>query len=455
MKRTRKLIILAGVLVGCCILTFCVTRYEEKKEEIQNSDEIILEVETEKVTALSWEYEKESFSFHKEENWIYDEDENFPVNEEKIEELLSLFQSFGVSFQIENVEDYAQYGLEDPEAVICLKTEEETYEIKVGNYSNMDSQRYVSIGDEKVYLVTEDPLETYEVALSDLIQNDEIPEMEQANCLVFSGAEDYEIIYDEECTDSYRKEDVYFAEVDGINTSMDTDRIEDYLQIFDTMTLGNYVTYHAAEEDLETYGLAEPDLMIQIHYVTGEEAGIFQMSIAKDPNQKEDLDEEEELLAYARINDSSIIYKISGDTYEELMQASPKELRHQNVFYATFGDLNKAEITLEDETYVITAKEEKDEIQYYCGKDKIEIADFQKELAGMKITRFTEAEPDGKEEIRILIKLDNEDHPKMELTFYRHDGEECLVCVNDEPYAYVSRSDVVDLVEAVNAIVLN
>lgn len=452
MKRTRKLAILAGVLVGCCILTFCVTRYEEKKEEIQNSDAIILEVASDEVTALSWEYEKESLAFHKEESWIYDADEYFPVNEEKIEELLSVFQSFGVAFQIENVEDYGQYGLEDPEAIISLETEEQSYEVKLGNYSTMDSQRYVSIGDGNVYLVKEDPMETYEVTLADLIEYDEIPEMEQANCLTFSGAENYEIVYDEECTDSYRKDDVYFAEIDGTNIPMDTDLVEDYLQIFDTMTLGNYMTYNATEEELETYGLAEPDLTIQIHYVTEEEGKNFQISIAKDSEEES---EDEEITAYARIGASSIIYKISGDTYEELMEASWKDLCHQKIFYASFEDLTKAEITLEEETYVITTEEEKDEIQYYCGKDEVDIEDFQRELAGMKLTRFTDDEPNGKEELSIIVNLDNENHPKMELTFYRHDGEECLACVNGESYAYVSRSDVVDLVEAVNAIVLN
>lgn len=42
----------------------------------------------------------------------------------------------------------------------------------------------------------------------------------------------------------------------------------------------------------------------------------------------------------------------------------------------------------------------------------------------------------------------------MELAFYRHDGETCLVTVDGEPTAYVARSAVVDLIEAFNTIIL-
>ena len=111
MKRFKRLGILLGALAMICGVTFGVSRYEQRKEEIKNSDEVILELAVDDVTALSWEYDGTSLAFHKDEGWRYDEDENFPVSEEKMDELLGMFESFGVSFIIENVEDYAQYGL--------------------------------------------------------------------------------------------------------------------------------------------------------------------------------------------------------------------------------------------------------------------------------------------------------------------------------------------------------
>lgn len=59
------------------------------------------------------------------------------------------------------------------------------------------------------------------------------------------------------------------------------------------------------------------------------------------------------------------------------------------------------------------------------------------------------------EEISLTVYLDNEDHPRVELKLYRQDGANCLAVVDGESLALVPRSDAVELIEAVNAIVLN
>ena len=165
MNRSKKLRILLGILVVACVVTLLVMQMEERKEQIKNSEEIILEVPSDSVQSLSWEYEGNTLSFHKAETWLYDEDEAFPVSEERIHELLELFEAFGVSFIIEDVEDYGQYGLDAPLCTIDLTTEERSYQILVGDYSKMDSKRYVSIGDGNVYLVQKDPLDHFDTDL--------------------------------------------------------------------------------------------------------------------------------------------------------------------------------------------------------------------------------------------------------------------------------------------------
>ena len=87
MKRAKRIYVLLGILAVACIGTFLVMHIEEKKEQIKNSDEIVLEVSGDSVTSLSWKYEDTALAFHKGDSWLYDEDEAFPVDEEKIEEL--------------------------------------------------------------------------------------------------------------------------------------------------------------------------------------------------------------------------------------------------------------------------------------------------------------------------------------------------------------------------------
>ena len=180
MKRFKKLGVLLGILVVVCIATFALTHYEEEQEQIKNSDEIILQIPTDSVTSLSWEYaEAGNLAFHKgEDGWLYDEDEYFPVSEEKVNNILSEFEAFGVTFIIENVTDYSQYGLDEPEMTFHIDTEETSYDVKLGAFSTMDQQRYIDIGDGNVYLVSEDPMDYVSASLSDMILDDDTPGFE-------------------------------------------------------------------------------------------------------------------------------------------------------------------------------------------------------------------------------------------------------------------------------------
>lgn len=55
----------------------------------------------------------------------------------------------------------------------------------------------------------------------------------------------------------------------------------------------------------------------------------------------------------------------------------------------------------------------------------------------------------------MTVYLENDNYPEVNITLYCYDGEFCLACVDGEPVSLVTRSSAIDLVEAVNAIVLN
>lgn len=466
MKRYKRIGILLGVLLVACGITFAVSRYEEHKEQIQNSDEIILELTSDSVQSISWEYESQSLAFHRDDTWLYDEDETFPVDEEKMDQLLAPFQSFGVSFIIEDVEDYSQYGLDDPVCTIQLGTEDETYEILLGDYSTMDEERYVSIGDGNVYLVSTDPLDTFSVELSDLIDQDDIPSFDLVNGIQFSGEEDSQITYELGSTNTYREEDVYFLQQEDTQLPLDSTKVEDYLQTIQSLDLTNYVTYNAGEEDLETYGLDDPELTVYVDYTWEDEENqdhqeTFTLTISRDPEERADdesntEDEEaEEITVYARVGDSQIIYQITGTEYEALMDCSYNALRHSEILPANFQDIRQVDITLEGETYTITSDGEDEDKTYYYQDEELEIDSFQTALEALSAEQFTGEQPTEKEEISLTVQLDLDGDPSVQIALYRYDGTHCLAVVDGEPLALVLRDSVVDLVESVNEIVLN
>ena len=478
MKRYKRIYILLGVLAAACVITFGVSQYQEQQELIRNSGEVFLEISYDSVQALSWEYEDTSLAFHRDETWLYDEDEAFPVDEEKMEELLSPFASpfasFTAAFVIEEVEDYGQYGLDEPVCSIHLTADEESYDILLGDYSTMDSQRYVSIGDGNVYLVEDDPLDDFALGLSDMIDNDDIPVFETVERIAFSGTENYEIAYQEDSADTYREEDVYFTDLSGDVLPLDTDKVEGYLQDIRFMDLGTYVSYNATEEEIAACGLDDPELTITVDYTEEDEegnavSGTFVLSVSRDPEElaaaAEAAEEEssdstgtadEEITAYARIGESQILYQLTSDDYEALMAAARDDLRHSEVLPVDdVEEITQLAISLDGADYTITSLTDGEERSYYYQEELADVTDIQSALTALTADSFTQESPSGKEEISLTLTLGREGDPTVTIAFYRYDGTYCLAEIDGEPVSLVERSLVVDLMEAVNALVLN
>ncbi len=167
------------------------------------------------------------------------------------------------------------------------------------------------------------------------------------------------------------------------------------------------------------------------------------------------------MAAYARVGDSRIVYSLSSQEYAQLTRASYNDLRHRGVITASFDDIDQIAITLEGEDYVLTSREEDGETVWkYTGDEELDISELKMAVRALKAfdaDSFTDEEPadTDREEIGLTVHLDNETWPEIAAVFYRHDGNDCLAVVNGEPFAYVPRSEVVDLIEAVYAIVLN
>ena len=478
MKRNRKLAILVILLVCISLAAFGVNKYEEQKEIIKNSDEIILEVAGDKVNTLSWECDTGSFGFHRNDagKWLYDEDEAFPVDEEKIGALLGLFEEFGVSFIIEEVEDFGQYGLDTPVCTIRMETEEKNYEIQLGNFSAMDSERYVSIGDGNAYLVNKDPLEQFEIEISDMIKHDEIPKLEKVTGISFSGEEPERIIYEEDSTDSYLKEDVYFMEQGEEHLPLDTARVKNYLDVIRNLNLKDYINYNVSENDLASYGLDAPELSITVDYTVTEEGTdeekteSFVLNIARDPKERaeeekkaekrenqektDEESEEKEITAYVRAGESRIVYQLSTEEYESLMDRSYDSLRHQELFRADLSDVYQIDIGLEGQNYTITSELKNDNRIWYYQEEELDTADLRSAIRGLRAVSFTDRTPDRKEEISLTFSLDHENFPEVRVQLYRYDGDTCIAVVDGKTEAFVERAAVVDLMEAVNGIVL-
>ena len=468
-KQITRCVLLA-VFAVVSITAVLVSRHEEKVEQIKNSGKTILSIPTDTVTAFSWTNEDGTFSFTKGDTWTYDGDSAFPVDEGKINDLLAQFEDFAAAFAIDDVEDYAQYGLTEPICTISITAGEETYTVQLGDFSKMDEQRYVSIGDGKAYLVSHDPLDEFGAVLRDMILDDTIPAFDTAEKIAFTGTENYTISYDEDGT-SICADDVYFA--DG--QPLDTDNVNAWLTALTGLDLTDYVSYNVTNEELQTFGLDEPALTITLDYSSSDEdgtetdAGTLVLHLSQNPeelaaygealaNEEDDLPD---VTCYARVGESQIVYQITQSEFDALTAVSYDTLRHQKLFTADFDTVTSIDVTLEGETYTFTytppenEDDEDAEGTWSYNGEEFDVFNFSYALRALSASSFTDEKPTGQEEISLTLHLDNEDFPAFTLTLYRCDGETCIAEVDGEPVAFVSRSQTVDLVEEVRALTLS
>lgn len=508
MHRSKRLLILVGVLAVVCAAAFLATRVQEQQEQVEASGETVLAIDAGNVASLAWTSGEAEYAFHKDGTWLYDADEAFPVSAEALEELLAPFSSFNAAFVIRDVTDYAQYGLEEPECTIEIGTADASYTIALGDMSAMDDQRYVSIGDGNVYLAVTDPMDAFAVELSDLIDNDEIPQMDTVTALSLTGAVEESIAYVEAGGPSYSDEDVYFLQSGEESLPLDTDLVEDYLGGIRSLVLTDYATYNATEIELASFGLNDPALTVTVEYEQQAEAaeegaepettaGTLALHIGRVEEAAEESAEETEESAedaqdgektaqedvqyayYLRVGDSQIVYNLSDADGEALFAGSYDDLRHRQLFWGDFDDVAQATILLDNQTYTLTAQtaqtaetgedadaaagsaeptaaagEEDAEITWTCNGEPVDGTGIRDKLSALTAEAFTEEAPADQLEISLTLDLNNEDVPQVRIQLYRYDGASCLAVLDGEPAALVAREDVVDLMEAVRTLLL-
>ena len=472
MKRAKRLSILAAVLAVMCAAAIVVTQLEERQEQIQATGEIVLEIDSDAVTALSWAYEDTALAFHKDGAWLYDDDEAFPVDQEKIGELLAPFEAFGVSFIIEEVTDFGMYGLDDPVCTISFSTADTDYTVTLGDFSELDEERYVSIGDGNVYLAKSDPLEEYDAVLSDLIDQDEALSYDEISAIRLSGGTDCAISCAVGSEDAWFGDDLYFTRDGGKTVPLDTELVEGYLGDLAALDLTDYVTYNVTDEELASCGLDDPELTVEVDYTkTGEDgesiSGTYVLSVSRDSEQlaaaqaaEEAGEEPEEVTGYVRVGDSQIVYRVPESTCQALLAGSYDGLRHREVLRADFDAVTQLDITLEGKTYTLATdgSEDKDGNRIWTyGETEVDLTALQSALEGLGADSAEDFSIDGEavqEEIRLTVHLDSETRPETEIILCRYDGSDCVAKVDGQELALVSREGVVDLMEAVYAIVL-
>lgn len=436
MKKRNKTYILLSILFALSVITILINRIEDEK--ITANEEEILSIDVDDITEISWSDGK-SLSFYKDEKWYYSEDENFPVDEEKMETILSAFEQVISTYEITNVTDYAQYGLNDPDVLIYLEADE-SYEIALGGFSDIDSQRYAMINNGSVYLLKEDIYDSLNVTLNDLMKIEEVPTMSKIVSFELSGDNELDIVYDAN-RDDYLNQYVYYLKEDDEYLTLDTTSVQTFIYVVSGIEWQEVVTYNLT--DLSEYGLDSPSLNVEINYEddNGEE-NVFEIDFGVKNNKY-----------YARIKDSKYVYEIEEEVYNNLMEETYNDLRPTNIVDIDWENVDNIELVMDD--YYSIDVTYKDDIKYKYNSEYVELDEAMNQLDILTIQEFTNQSARKSRELKIIIHQNVENYEEIEISFYKEDGENSLVVVNGETLGFVKRSDVVNMIEEINQVLLD
>lgn len=441
MSRAKNLQRLTLLFVFICLLIVGINH--SNNEKITANDKEILSLPASEISAISWSVNNTTLSFTKtDDEWQSTSDEAFPVNQDTMNTILESLSSVVSTFKIEGVEDYNQYGLETPKCVIEVTTNQ-TYTISLGNYSDIDEERYTMIDDGNVYLLKTDLFEIFDVSLDDLIQLESIPEMNVITKYTIKGNQNFTIVYDDTFTYSYSEEYLHFLKEDNYYP-IDEDTFESYIELISDLEWQEYMSYNATEAELEECGLNSPNFTITIHYLDDEEnSQTFTLAISKMNDNY-----------FARINNSNFIYSIDEETYTAFKEKDEDYLKTKDIIPLNLDLVSQIDFILDDSTYTFEVTKDDDEYIYTYNENEVSLGNTINELKNTTIESFVDEEASKKKELTVIIYQDVEGYEEMTIDFYQYNGEGCLAYLNGECIGLVLRSDVVDVIEALNSIVL-
>ena len=172
-KKQRQMIGMLLALVVLAAAFLGIRQYNKDASSTtsttEDTQETVLDVNSDDITSFSYVYEGETYSFEKEDDtWYYTDDHSLNLMQERIKAMILKVAPLKVNQVIENVTDMSQYGLANPERTIQYETADRSVIINVGNLNSMTSQYYIAFPSEMtVYAVTTNVVTGFNYTLDD------------------------------------------------------------------------------------------------------------------------------------------------------------------------------------------------------------------------------------------------------------------------------------------------
>ena len=460
MKRGKTLLILCAILVIAIVAIIVEKAVKQHIDTVNTIDEEVFTINEDDLTQVAIEYNDDSVTLvQNDSTWQISDDTDFPVDQDYVADMLSYFESVHASFIIDDVENYAQYGLDSPEATITFTTADGDSVITFGDFSTIDEKRYICVDKKSVYLIDDDILQYVSASQDDFLDRDEINDYSQITSVVVSGDGEANVVYDPDGEYTYT-DDYDFYYVDGDDYSpVSESKVTSFVEKLSSMDLTEYETYKATDDDLAEYGLDNPTLTVTI---TGE----IPADDSEEDSDDAAVESQTQSIYFAKADDadtaylyfegSTIVYAITADDYDDIADVSYSTLRPSEVVSIDWTNVAQLSVDIDDETYIVNVEYDEDDGNTYTVDD--ETVDFVTATSLIDSLSLTEVGDDyskGTEELAFAITLNDEDATVVNVVLYQYDGDSCVVAVDGKTVGLCSRTSMSSLREEITSSILN
>ena len=290
-KKSVNLITAVGVLVVLSGAYVGVKAYVAKQEaaDMESAEEEnpeIISIASADVKSIKFVIDKKEVTFEKDgDSWVKSDETGFPVDQDKIDTLVSSLNSIKAERTLENVEDASEYELDQPDNTITVTTEDgETTVIQLGMENDSTSQEYIDLNKDSstVYVVSNSTFSSFKGTLYDFAKSGVFPTVDSSTVSKISvdGKDSSYVV---------EKDENNFWNItgDGETEKADSAKATSLASTLSSMAYSSYVNYNCAEDEFSQYGLDKPYAEIIVDYQKEVEK-----ESTDDENEAENGDEE-------------------------------------------------------------------------------------------------------------------------------------------------------------------
>ena len=287
MKKKKKLIGLLTALVVLILLTaayFCLKNYNKEQEaesETEDTSVAVTSIEETDITGLTYILDKEKLEFKKEnDSWHYTQDENFPVDQDKMKTLLDNFKDIKAVRDLGQLENLEDYGLEEPQNTVTVTSNNGVETVfYIGNENETTGDYYMYMNNpEHVYTVGSTFANAFNGKLYDLVVDSSFPSI-TSNSIIKAVIDQQ----DNQLTlESSRDDSATWSVTDSKNQKKEADgtKSNQLLSNVTSLNFTDYIDYNC--KDLEQYGLKDPSAVITLDYTVTSEVPVEKDSTETD-----------------------------------------------------------------------------------------------------------------------------------------------------------------------------